>query len=983
MPPLKERFPLPVLRSASPPAWRSLESRRRQEAPGPEEEFPPGASRPPEGLSRRALLELAAFGAAASTAGCFRQPPEKVMPYSRQPPEVTPGVPLHYATGLTLEGHVRGLVVRSHEGRPTKVEGNVAHPESLGAAGLQEQASLVGLYDPHRAKLVRHRGQPSSREALFARLLQLAARKDAGEGLRLLVDPTGSPLWAHTWGRILERFPRAKVVPFCAADTGASLEGARIAYGRPLTTLPRFDTARAVLSLDDDFLSTLPGSLRAAREFSASRALPDMSRLWVVESHLSVTGAFGDHRLRARPTRVPHVARHIGAEVGRRLKRSDLATLADGAMSTTESERRWIAAVAADLVARKDQALVVVGARQPAAVHALAHLLNDALGGHVAKVAPTLTPAPDPGALPALVEELRGGGVDTLLITAWNPVYRAPADVPLALAMGRVEDSVYCTLHEDETSIACTWSVPSTHAYEHWEDGRASDGTATILQPLIAPWLEEVVAPLEVAAAFSGALAETSYQRLRALWREHDGGGGRAWEGWLAEGVIPGTRLPEVAARVDAPAVLAAVRALPPASDSGLEVQFILDARVQDGRFGANPWLQELPDPITKLTWDNAALVSPATAARLGLARGARVRLAARDGAVEAPVLVLPGQADDTVTLPLGYGRASGGPVAEDVGFDANELRFQDAPWVLPGVSLTLLEGHHDFALTQEHWRMEERPLALQTSRETFEAHARTLLEGLQAPREHLYPPVPHPVTPPHRWGMAIDLNRCTGCSACVAACQAENSIPSVGKEQVRKGREMHWLRIDRYFLGDEDDPGVITQPVMCVHCEYAPCEYVCPVAATVHSDEGLNQMVYNRCIGTRYCSNNCPYKVRRFNYLDYTGKNPLARMLRNPDVSVRSRGVMEKCTYCVQRIEAARIRARVELREIRPGDVDTACAQTCPTRAITFGDLDARDSAVARLHGDPRHYALLNHLGTRPRTVHLLRLKNPSEALS
>ncbi|MCE9670225.1 4Fe-4S dicluster domain-containing protein [Myxococcus stipitatus] len=982
MPPLKERHPLPVVGNASPPAWRSLESRRRQEASEPEAEFPPGAAQPPEGLSRRALLELAAFGAAASTAGCFRQPPEKVMPYSRQPPEVTPGVPLHYATGLTLDGHVRGLVVRSHEGRPTKVEGNAAHPESLGAAGLREQASLLGLYDPHRAKVVRHRGQPVSRDDLFARLRQLASRRDEGRGLRLLVEPTASPLWAHTWRRVLERFPHARVVPFSTTDTGASLEGARLAYGRPLATLPRFDTARAVLSLDDDFLSTLPGSLRAAREFSASREPSDMSRLWVVESHLSVTGAFSDHRLRERPTRLPQLARHLGAEVGRLLGREDLAGLAEGAMVIGESERRWVAAAAADLVARRSQALVVVGARQPAAVHALAHLLNEALGGRVSRVAQTLTPSPDPGALPALVEELLAGGVDTLLVTAWNPVYRAPADVPLAQALGRVEDSVYCTLHEDETSAACVWSVPSTHPYEHWEDGRAIDGTATILQPLIAPWLEAVVAPLELAAAFSGELADAPYQRLRALWREQ-GGEGREWEGWLAEGVIPGTRLPEVDARVDAAAVLAAVRALPPASDTGLELQFVTDARVHDGRFGANPWLQEMPDPITKMTWDNAALVSPATASRLGLERGARVRLEARGRAVEAPVLVLPGQADDTVTLPLGYGRTRGGPVAEGVGFDAYALRFQDAPWVLPGASLTRLEGHHDFALTQEHWRMEERPLALQTPRGVFAAHARTLLEGLQERKEHLYPPNPGQATPSHRWAMAIDLNRCTGCGACVVACQAENSIPSVGKEQVRRGREMHWLRIDRYFLGGEDDPGVITQPLMCVHCEYAPCEYVCPVAATVHSDEGLNQMVYNRCIGTRYCSNNCPYKVRRFNYLDYTGHDPLARMRRNPDVSVRSRGVMEKCTYCVQRIESARIRARVELRDIRPGEVVTACAQTCPTRAITFGDLDAPDSEVARLHDDARHYALLNNLGTRPRTVHLLRLKNPSEALS
>ncbi|WP_241759100.1 Fe-S-cluster-containing hydrogenase [Pyxidicoccus parkwayensis] len=983
MPSLKDRYPLPVL-ADSPPAWRSLEERRAGTPEASPGEFPPDASSPPEGLSRRALLELAAFGAAAvGLSGCFRQPPEKVMPYSQQqPPEVTPGVPLHYATGLTLEGHVRGLVVRSHEGRPTKVEGNPSHPESLGAAGAHEQASLLGLHDPHRAKVVRHQGEPSNREALFARLEQLAARTDGGAGLRLLVEPTASPLWTRAYARVLERYPRARVVPFCTTDTGAAREGARLAFGRPLAVLPRFDAARTVVSLEDDFLSTLPGSPRTAREFVSARTPADMNRLWVVESHLSVTGTFSDHRLRASPSRVPLLARALAAEVGRALGRAELTGLAEGATALSDLERRWVAAAAKDLVAQGSRGLVVAGARQPAAVHALAHLVNEALGTQVRLVEETLSPAPDAAALPTLVEELRAGTVDTLLITAWNPLYRAPADVPLSEALSRVADTLYSALHDDETAAACAWSVPATHPYEAWEDGRAPDGTATILQPLIAPLVEAAVSPLDLVAAFTGELADSPHARLRALWREQGAVAEPAWEGWLAEGVIPGTRLPEVKARVDAAAVLAAVRALP-APGEGLEVHLVPDSKVHDGRFSANPWLQELPDPVTKLTWDNAALVSPATAARLGLERGARVRLEVRGRSLEAPVLVVPGHADDTVTLPLGYGRTRGGPVAEGVGFNAYALRFQDAPWSVADALLTRLEGHHDFALTQEHWRMEERPIALQTTQKAFEAQAKEMLEGFQEPAEHLFPPNPGQVQPPHRWAMAIDLNRCTGCSACVVACQAENNIPSVGKDQVRRGREMHWLRIDRYFMGPEEDPAVITQPLMCVHCEYAPCEYVCPVAATVHSDEGLNQMVYNRCIGTRYCSNNCPYKVRRFNFLDYTSKDTRARMYRNPSVSVRSRGVMEKCTYCVQRIESARITARVERRDIRPGEVNTACAQACPTGAIVFGDLDHEGSDVARLHEDPRHYALLHHLGTRPRTVHLIRLKNPSEELA
>ncbi|MFP2956822.1 TAT-variant-translocated molybdopterin oxidoreductase [Myxococcus sp. 1LA] len=982
MSPVNDRYPLPVL-ADTPTAWRSLEERAGSSTRG-EGEFPPGASRPPEGLSRRTLLALAAFGAAAANlAGCFRQPPEKVLPYSRQPPEVTPGVPLHYATGLVLEGHVRGVVVRSHEGRPTKVEGNPLQSESLGAAGAHEQASLLGVYDPHRARVVRHKGEPTTRAALFARLQALAERTDAGAGLRLLVEPTASPLWARAYARVLERYPQARVVPFSATDLGAAHEGARLAFGRSLRALPRFSVARAVVSLEDDFLSTLPGSPRSAREFVAARTPPDMNRLWVVESHLSVTGAFADQRLRAQPSRVPQLARVLAAEVGRALGRAELTGLSEGAMTLSDEERRWVSAAAKDLAGQGSRALVVAGARQPAAVHALVHLVNEALGGPVALVEETLNPAPDAAALPALVEELRAGTVDTLLVTAWNPVYRAPADVPLGEALRQVRDTVYCALHEDETAAACAWSAPSTHPYEAWEDGRAPDGTATILQPLIAPLVGDAVAPLDVVAAFTGELDASAYDRLRALWGERTGTAERDWEGWLADGVIPETRLPESQARVDATQVLAAVRALPSPAGAQLDLHFVPDAKVHDGRFGANPWLQELPDPITKVTWDNAAQVSPATASRLGLTRGARVRLEARGRALEAPVLVVPGQADDTVTLPLGYGRTRGGPVAVDVGFNAYSLRFQDAPWALAGARLTRLEGHHAFALTQEHWRMEERPLALQTTRKNFEAHKDEMLKGFQEPQEHLYPPEPRLVEPPHRWAMAIDLHRCTGCSACVVACQAENNIPSVGREQVLRGREMHWLRIDRYFLGDEENPGVITQPLMCVHCEYAPCEYVCPVAATVHSDEGLNQMVYNRCIGTRYCSNNCPYKVRRFNYLNYTGDDPLARTYRNPDVSVRSRGVMEKCTYCVQRIESARITARVEGRAIRPGEVVTACAQACPTQAIVFGDLNQPDAEVSRLHEDARHYALLHSLGTRPRTVHLIRLKNPSEELA
>ncbi|RKG64031.1 4Fe-4S dicluster domain-containing protein, partial [Corallococcus sp. CA054B] len=683
---------------------------------------------------------------------------------------------------------------------------------------------------------------------------------------------------------------------------------------------------------------------------------------------------------------------------------SGLASLRVPPTALTDAQRAWVRGAARDLVAHRGMGRVTVGPRQPPLVHELAFAMDEALGNTPRLIEPVALPDGDPEALSSLMGEMFNGRVDTLIITAWNPAWTAMVESDFARQLERVPFRLYHGLHEDETAALCPTFVPATHPFESWRDGRAPDGTASVLQPLIAPLFPGAVSEVELLSVFAGLESRSPYELLKSLWRERVGSPPdfeARWETWLADGVISGTQAPPARAVLNEAEVMRDAREVaglgPPRvigdapdlraearasylweTPKGLELSLVLDSRLYDGRFAGNAWLQELPDPVTKLTWDNAALLSPATARALSLEKGDVARIELLGRAVEVPVLVLPGQPDDTVTLALGHGRERVGPVGQGVGVNANALRLQSRPWGGTTVSIARTGRHHALALTQEHWSMEGRQLALQLPQASFRAKPQAL-HSLQEDGERLYPPNALLKSNRHQWAMAIDLHRCTGCSACMVACQTENNVPVVGREGVLKSREMHWLRIDRYFLGDPDDPGFITQPVACVHCEAAPCEYVCPVNATVHSDEGLNQMVYNRCIGTRYCSNNCPYKVRRFNYLEYQQREPLTRLRQNPDVTVRSRGVMEKCTYCVQRIERARTVARSAHRDVREGEVRTACQQACPTEAITFGDLRVPESEVRRKHEDPRHYKLLNTLGTRPRTVHLVRLKNPA----
>ncbi len=962
--------------------WTSLEEGLGEER-GPE--FPPGADAL-DGVGRRELLKLLGASLAfAGVTGCTSPVAEKILPYVRKPPEVTPGNPLHYATALTLDGLATGLLATCYEGRPTKLEGNPDHPASLGAAGPFEQASLLQLYDPHRARLVKRRGLPAApsalREALSAKARALQAK--GGAGLALLLEPCGSPQLTAQRARLAQRFPQARFFWWSPA-AGNTYEGTRRAFGEPLQPDWSLDGAKVLVSLDEDFLEARGAQLAHARAFSKGRVpgADGMNRLYVAEARLSITGMSADHRLAVRQSGLHRLAVALAAEVGRR---TGSALLQGAAMPTglSEAEAAWVAAAAEDLVAAGAAARVLPGRRVDVATHVVAHALNAALGTGVRYHPPALQETrAGPGQLQALATALRAGEVDTLLVTASNPVYAAGAGLELGPLLERASLSVYHCLYEDETAPHCGWVVPAAHPLESWGDARAQDGTASIVQPLLAPLFGGLTAS-QLLAMLLGEPDASPHELVRAHWRQ-----GRAqdferrWEGWLARGVVDEPPPPDRAAAPDAAAVAQALSAAEPAAATGtLELAFVHDYKVYDGRFANNGWLQELPDPVTKLTWDNALLVSPGTAAALGVKTRDVVELRARGSALEVPVYVQPGHADGTVTLPLGYGREGTEKVARHVGVNAYRLRPADAPWLVRGVEVRRTGREAPLAVTQEHWRMEGRPIALDSTLEELTRGAGELAH-LRGPNETLYLPKVYEEAE-HKWAMAVDLSRCTGCSACVVACQAENNIPLVGKQNVLKSREMHWLRVDRYFSGPLEAPRAVTQPMMCQHCELAPCEYVCPVNATVHSDEGLNEMVYNRCVGTRYCSNNCPYKVRRFNYLHYSAnKSPTERMAMNPDVTVRARGVMEKCTYCVQRIERARIDARARGDTQALAELKTACQQACPTTAIVFGSLSDPQSAVSRLHRDARRYDVLHELGTRPRTAYLTRVRNPNPRL-
>ncbi|HEY0080605.1 MAG TPA: TAT-variant-translocated molybdopterin oxidoreductase [Pyrinomonadaceae bacterium] len=1023
--------------------WRSLEELAETEEFTEllHREFPRHAAEWDEGTDRRTFLKLmGASLALAGLAGCSYQPPETIVPHVRQPVEIVPGKPLFFATAMPLGGAATGLLVRSNEGRPTKIEGNPDHPASLGATDLFAQAAILSLYDPDRSQTLNYRGEIRSYTAFLADISRVLEEQRGrnGAGVRFLTEAVTSPTLAAQMAEIGGRFPGAKWHQYEPAGSNNTALGARLAFGDFANTIYNFADADRVLSLDSDFLSCGPASLRFARDFANRRRLvsgkTDMNRLYAVETTPTNTGMFADHRLAIRPSEMEAFARAVAAALG----------APGGASATTTSEQaRWIDSVARDLRSSAGRSIVIAGDEQSPLTHALAHSMNQALGNVGKTVFYTdpveANPVDHLESLRDLVRDIDAGAVELLVIVGGNPVYTTPVDLKLdAARLSRVKTRVHLSLYQDETSQLCQWHVPEAHFLETWSDARAFDGTATIMQPLIAP-LYNGKSVHEFLAAFTDRPERTSYDIVREFWRtqpQMSGDFDTAWRHALHDGVIPNTARPNrnVSVRADFATPGQAVTVSPQPSPPGaLEIVFRPDPTVYDGRFANNAWLQELPKPLTKITWDNVALVSPATAERLGLGSRAEdratgdkvesannptkkgseflvdlVRLSFRGRTVNAPVWIMPGQPDNVVTVHLGYGRERAGRVGTSsaespVGFNAYQLRTSDAMWSGAGLEISKTGDTYPIATTQMHFQMEGREIVRAGSLEDYRRDPQLSPhreEDKQPPKpagenreplefESLYPNYPYNEDEAkglrgYKWGMAIDVGSCVGCSACVVACQAENNIPVVGKDQVARGREMHWLRIDAYFKGLKENPaGVYFMPVPCMHCENAPCEPVCPVHATVHSAEGLNDMVYNRCVGTRYCSNNCPYKVRRFNFLLYQDWNtPSLKMMRNPQVSIRSRGVMEKCTFCVQRIELAKIESEKEGRKVRDGEVLTACQSVCPTEAIIFGDINDKDSKVRKLKAEPRDYSLLADLNTRPRTTYLAAVRNPNPEL-
>jgi molybdopterin-containing oxidoreductase family iron-sulfur binding subunit len=969
-------------------------------------EFPSEVEAISDPVARRTFLKL--MGASLALAGvtaCTRQPAETIVPYVRQPEEIVPGRPLFYATAMPMGGSSIGLLVESHEGRPTKIEGNPLHPSSLGATDVFAQAAVLGLYDPDRSQTITNRGEIRPWSAFLGaiRAALTAQQRIGGAGLRLLTESVTSPTLSAQLRELLARYPSARWHQWDPVSCNNARAGARLAFGEHVDAHYNVERADVVVTLDSDFLAGGPGALRHAREF-ARRRQPDagsMSRLYVIESLPTSTGARADHRLPLKPSAVESCARLLASAVGVRAAGSGAAAGTDASPEV----RKWIDAVAKDLEAHRGAGLIVTGEGQPAIVHALAHAMNASLGNAGRTVVYTDPVEAEPidhvQSLRELTDDMSAGKVDVLIVIGGNPIYTAPADIPFADAMGKVPLRVHLGLYDDETSALCHWHIPEAHFLEAWSDARGDDGTASIVQPLIAP-LYGGRSAHELLAAMSDRPERSGYDIIREFWSQRVRGQPartaaaadfeQAWRRWLHDGVIPDTAHRAKQVPIDTRA-LAASR--PSAPAAGLTIAFKHDPSVLDGRFANNGWLQELPKPVTKLTWDNAVLMSPATATRLGLGASpgfeggehgeiishvVEVRYGGRR--VRGPAFPVAGHPDDCVTVHLGYGRTRAGRVGTGQGFNAGALRTADALWFGSGVEVADTGDRYQLACTQYHHLMEGRGMVRAVTRDEFARNPASIHEG------HETPPRTITLYPDHtydgyKWGMAIDVNSCIGCNACVVGCQAENNIAVVGKDQVLRGREMHWLRVDHYNRGPAANPESFFQPVPCMQCENAPCEVVCPVGATVHSDEGLNDMVYNRCVGTRYCSNNCPYKVRRFNFLLYQDwDTPSIKLQRNPDVSVRSRGVMEKCTYCVQRINAAKIDAEKQDRPVKDGDIVTACQQACPAEAIVFGNLNDPNSRVAKLQAQARNYSMLADLNTRPRTTYLAAIRNVNPEL-
>ena len=977
-----------IEQTQGPEYWRSLE----ELAGSPDfqemmhREFRRGASEWLDSVSRRGFLKLmSASLALAGMSGCTKMPLEPIVPYVKQPEDVVPGRPKFYATAFTLSGYASPVLVESHLGRPTKIEGNPEHPASLGGTDVFTQASLLGLYDPDRSQTLTYLGDVRSWSALVEAIHgPMNVQKTLhGAGLRILTQTVSSPTLADQIRGLLKIYPQAKWHVYEPVNRDNALAGAQMAFGQPIETQYKLENADVIVSLDADFLyAGFPGFTRYAREYAKHRN-PDgnMNRLYVVESTPSSTGVKADHRLPMRAIDIDGFARALASAVG-----TNGVNAGNSAASIEQS--KFIAAIARDLQGHRGASVVIAGEHQPASVHALAHAMNQALGNVGRTVLYTdqvdANPVNQTDSLRELVQDMKSGKVDLLVMLGGNPAYDTSADFGFADALknNNVPLRIHLGLYQNETAELCHWHVNQTHYLEAWGDTRAYDGTVSVVQPLIEPFYGGKSA-CEMVAFLAGQSEVRGHDLVQAYWKKQYPGADfdLFWRQSLHDGWIAGTTYTPKQVTPKAPN-------LPPANkpDDSIEINFRRDPSIYDGRFSNNGWLQELPKPLTKMTWDNPVLIGPSMADRLHLKSEDVVRLDLDGRKIEAPVWIQAGHPDNSVTVFLGYGRRRAGRAGTGAGFNMYSLRTSSMPWFATGVKITPTGGTYKLATTQGEQTMDtpvgSRPLVREASLDEYKQHPHFATEEEPVAKLSLFPGFDYK-SEPYAWGMAIDLNSCVGCNNCIVACQSENNIPVVGKEQVVRGRHMHWLRVDAYYQGDRANPRAFFQPVPCMQCENAPCELVCPVGATVHSTEGLNDMVYNRCVGTRYCSNNCPYKVRRFNFLLFQDwETPQYKMMRNPDVTVRSRGVMEKCTYCIQRINQHRIDAERAEQQIRDGELQTACQQSCPAEAIIFGNINDPNSRVAKQKSQTLNYSLLDDLNTRPRTTYLAEVRNPNAEL-
>ncbi len=1015
--------------------WRSLKeldgaAEFQQDPATAVNEFKTAPDRAIDPMHRRNFFQLMGASMALAGVGACRYEKEEIVPLARRPEGQVPGATQQYATAFELGGVGHALVATSFEGRPIKLDGNPEHPFAGGGivpgttrhAGSSTfaQAAILHLYDPDRSQSVRSGGNGASMDG-FRQALDAARKNPAGT--RILSEASSSPTLQHLRRRLIQA--GAVWHEYEPLSWDNEREGTRQAFGQPARPIARLDQAETIVTVDCDIFTEHPAALRYNRDFARSRRLHGslgigkMNRLWSVESAFTNAGAMADHRLGLRSDLCLPFVLGLDAALG-----NGAAPAAPVLQEKKVAE--FIKHLADELRANNGRAVLVAGRRQPPEVHAIVARINQTIG---APVDYHVDPDPDRKThLQSIVElatAMKNRQVQTLIILGGNPVYDAPADLDFGTALGSVQTSIHLSEYDNETSKKTTWHVPRSHFLEAWGDTRTWDGTITVAQPLIAP-LYATLSASELLSMFLGE-AKTSEDIVKEAHAALGVQGN--WRQIVHDGFIPNTALPAGKSAVGAlnPPQLQPTHTTGSKRANGdIEITFAQSPFSYDGRYANNAWLQETPDFLTKVTWDNYALVGPETAEALGLENDTLIRVKVDGREMELPCHTIPGQARYSIALVLGGGRTAAGRVGgtgdRTVGFNTYKVRASTGFDIAQKATVTGTGKEFLLASVQEHWDIrsgikpkltqegiaERLPeLIRETTAKTLEEHKGWRAEpdagyfvdlknaaNTDSPNVGGFSLFKEKDYLGRRWGMATDLSTCTGCNACMVACQAENNVPVVGKAEVFNNREMHWIRIDRYFSGTPDDPTVVHQPLACQHCEQAPCEQVCPVGATTHSDEGLNDMAYNRCIGTRYCANNCPYKVRRFNFLDWNkewrdARNKVRRLLFNPEVTVRMRGVMEKCTFCVQRIQNAKINAKAQIRSgQRPGTVDapmpdgeveTACQQACPTEAIVFGDLSDPTSRVSKLFTDNRSYDLLPVTYTKPRNRYLARVRNPN----